>query len=198
MTNKCLNCAGNHGTRDCQNRQQPQTPSVSNLANGQGIYKNSSQSHDNSPQQHSQQSASTVNMSTPTLMVNNPLQPGPQQGKQQHPPPPPNHPTSSPIRHNQFNRPFQQPLVPQVSPLMAPPQEYNPQVPPPYFQHYPPTNSPSVDSNESMLARIFHRQRDKKSMTRRKKNEKSTERNVRNMKREKQTRGHASTRLLKK
>ena len=38
--------------------------------------------HNNSPQQHSQQSASTMNISTPTLMVNNPLQSGPQQGKQ--------------------------------------------------------------------------------------------------------------------
>ena len=43
---------------------------------------------------------------------------------------------------------------------MAPPQEYNPQVPPPYFHHYPPTNSLSVDSNKSMLARVFHRQID--------------------------------------
>ena len=80
-TNKCLNCAGDHGTRDCLNRQQPQTPSISNPANGPGIYKNSSKPHNNSPQQHSQQSASTMNISTPMLMVNNPLQPGPQQGK---------------------------------------------------------------------------------------------------------------------
>ena len=43
---------------------------------------------------------------------------------------------------------------------MAPPQQYNPQIPPPYFHHYPPTNSPSVDSNESLLARVFHRQMD--------------------------------------
>ena len=50
--------------------------------------------------------------------------------------------------------------MPQVSPLMAPPQQYNPQIPPPYFHHYPPTSSPSVDSNESLLARVFHRQMD--------------------------------------
>ena len=99
-----------------------------------------------------------MNMSTPTLMVNNPLQSGPQQGQQQHPPP--NQPAKSPVRHNQFNQQFQQPPVPQVSPLMAPPQQYNPQIPPPYFHHYPPTNSPSVDSNELMLARVFHRQID--------------------------------------
>ena len=85
---------------------------------------------------------------------------------------------------------------------MAPPQEYNPQIPPPYFPHYPPTNSPSVDSNESMLARIVNRQIDmaerQESMTRREKKENSAERNMRNVKRGKQTRGHASTRLLKK
>ena len=105
-TNKCLNCAGDHGTRDCLTRQQPHTPPISNPANGTGIYKNSSQSQNHSPQQHSQQSASTMNMSTPTLMVNNPLQSSPQQGQQQHPPPQmplSNQPTSSPIRHNQFN-----------------------------------------------------------------------------------------------
>ena len=43
---------------------------------------------------------------------------------------------------------------------MAPPQQYNSQIAPPYFHHYPPTNSPSVDSNESLLARVFHRQID--------------------------------------
>ena len=43
---------------------------------------------------------------------------------------------------------------------MAPPQQYNPQIPPPYFPQYPLANSPSVDSNESLLARVFHRQMD--------------------------------------
>ena len=104
-----------------------------------------------------------MSISTPMLMINNPLQTGPQQGQQQHPPPqipPPNQPTNSPIRHNQFNQQFQQPPMPQVSPIMAPPQQYNPQILPPYFHHYPPTNSPSVDSYESLLARVFHRQMD--------------------------------------
>ena len=76
-TNKCLNCAGDHGTRDCPARQQPHTPPVSSPANGTGIYKNSSQSQNHSPQQHSQQSESTMNISTPMLMVNNPPQSGP-------------------------------------------------------------------------------------------------------------------------
>ena len=130
-------------------RQQPHTPPISSPANGTGIHKNSSQPQNNSPQQHSQQSASTMSISTPTLMVNNPLQSGPQHSQQQHPPPqllPPNQAANSPIRHNQFNQQFQQSPMLQVSPLMAPPQQYNPQIPQPYFHHYPPTNSPSVDS----------------------------------------------------
>ena len=81
-------------------------PPIGNPANGTGIYKINSQSQNHSPRQHSQQSASTMSISTPTLMVNNPLQTGPQQGQQQHPPPqipPTNQPTNCPIRHNQFN-----------------------------------------------------------------------------------------------
>ena len=102
-------------------------------------------------------------ISTPTLMINNQLQMGPQQGQQWHPSPqapPVSQQANSPIRHNQFNQHLQQPPMPQVSPLMAPPQQYNPQIPPPYFHQYPPTNSPSGDSNELLLARVFHRQMD--------------------------------------
>ena len=162
-TNKCLNCAGDHRTHYCPTRQQPHTPPVGNPANGTGIYKNNSQSQIIPHQQHSQQSTYTMSISTPSLMVNSPLQTGPQQGQQQHSPPkipPANQPANSPIRHNQFNQQFQQPPMPQVSQLMAPPQQFNPQIPPLYFHHYPPTNSPSVDSNESLLKRVFHRQMD--------------------------------------
>ena len=42
--------------------QQPHTPPISNPANGPGIYKNSSQPQNNYPQQHSQQSASTMSI----------------------------------------------------------------------------------------------------------------------------------------
>ena len=163
-TNKCLNCASDHETCYCPTRQQPHAPPpIGNPANSTGIYKNNSQLQNHSPQQHSQQSASMMGISTPTLMVKNPLQTGPQQGKQQHPLPqipPANQHANPPIRHDQFNQQFQQPPMPQVSPLMAPRQQYNPQIPPPYFHHYPPTNSPSVDSNESLLQRVFHRQMD--------------------------------------
>ena len=92
-------------------------------------------------------------------MVNNqPLQAG-LQGQQQQPSPqvPP---ISQQANPQQFNQQFQQPSVPQVSPLLAPPQQYNPQIPPPYFPQYPIANSPSVDRNESLLARVFHRQMD--------------------------------------
>ena len=86
---------------------------------------------------------------------------------------------------------------------MEPPQQYNPQIPPTYFHHYPPTNSPSVDSNESMLARVFHRQidmaeRQEKHDQEREEREKCREDCKKIMRREKQARGHASTRLLKK
>ena len=108
--------------RDCPTRQQPHTPPIGNPANGTGIYKNNSQFHNHLPQQHSQQSASTVGISTPTLMVNNQLQMGPQQGQQEIPPV--SQHANSPIKHNHFNQHFQQPLIPQVSLLMAPPQQY--------------------------------------------------------------------------
>ena len=104
-----------------------------------------------------------MNVSTPTLMVNNPPPTNPQQGQQQHPHPqipPANHPANSLIMHNHINQPFQQTPVPQVGPHMAPLQQYNAQIPPPYFPHYQPTNSPSMDSNESLLVRVFHRQMD--------------------------------------
>ena len=70
--NRCLNCAGNHRTCDCPMRQQPQASTANNPANGTGIYQSNPQFQNISPQQHSQQSQSTVGTSTPTLMVNNP------------------------------------------------------------------------------------------------------------------------------
>ena len=204
-TNKCLHCAGDHGTCDCPTRQQSHAPSIGNPTNGTGIYQNNSQFQTHSPQQHSQQSAFMVGISTSTLIVNNQLQTGPQQGQQQHPSPqipPVSQHVNSPIRHNQFNQHFQQPPMPQVSPLMAPPQQYNPQISPPYFHQYPPTNSPSVDSNESLLARVFHRQMDmaerqEKCDQEREEREKHKG-DVKNERRGKQTRGHALTRPSKR
>ena len=204
-SNKCLNCVGDHRMHNCPTRQQPHIPLTSNPANGTGIYKNNSQFQNHSPQQHSQQSAFMVGISTPTLMVNNQLQMGPQQCQQWHPSPQVpsvSQQANSPIRHNQFNQHFQQLPVPQLSPLMAPPQQYNPQIPPPYFHQYPPVNSPSVDSNESLLARVFHRQmdmaekqekHDQEREREREKKEKSARRKKKNEGRGKPTREHAST-----
>ena len=133
-------------------------------------------------------------------MANN-LLTGPQQGQQQQPSPVRQH-ANSPIGHNQFNQHFQQPLVPQVNPLMAPPPQY-PQIPSPYFHQYPSANSPSVDSNESldMVAAMTMAKtwlRDKKNMIKREKKEKSKKRKERSERREKQTIGHALTRHLKR
>ena len=174
-TNKCLNCAGDHGTCDCPTRQQPQAhpPPIGNPANGAGIYKNNSQFQNHSPQQHSQQSVSMVGISTPTIMVNNQLQMGPQLGQQQHPSPqipPVSQHANSPIRHNQFNQHFQQPSMPQLSPLMAPPQQYNPQIPP-HFHQYLPTNH----CLQEYFTGKWTWQKDKKSMTRKEKKEKCKE-----------------------
>ena len=144
-------------------RQQPQASTASNPANGTGIYQSHPQFQNISSQQHSQQSQSTVGTSTPTLMVNNPPFQEGLHGQQQQSSahvPQVNQQANFQVRPQQFNQQFHQPPVPQVSPLMAQPLQYNPQVPPPYFPQYPPANSPSVGSNESLLARIFHRQMD--------------------------------------
>ena len=89
--NRCLHCAGSHQTCDCPMRQQQQATTTSNLASGTGIYQNTSQFSNTSPpysshsQQHSQQSQSTVGVTTPTLTVTNPQFPQ----SFQHPPPAP-------------------------------------------------------------------------------------------------------------
>ena len=76
--NRCLNCAGDHQSRDCPMRQQQQATTTSNPASGTGIYQNTSKFSNTSPphsshsQQHSQQSQSTVGVTTPTLPVTNP------------------------------------------------------------------------------------------------------------------------------
>ena len=64
------------------------------------------------------------------------------------------------VSSQHFNQQLHQPPVPQVSPLNVQAPQYNPHIPPPYFHQYPPANSPSVCSNESLLARVFYRQMD--------------------------------------
>ena len=80
-SNKCLHCASNHQSCDCPMRQQHQANTTSNPASGPGIYQNTSQFSNTS--HTSQQSQSTVGITTPTLPVTNP----PLQHNFQHPPP---------------------------------------------------------------------------------------------------------------
>ena len=98
--------------------------------------------------QISQQSQSTVGVTMPTLMVNNPP-------RQRGPTAAPNQSLQYPTQ--QFNPQFPQPPSPQVSPLLHQGQPFNPQIPPPYFPQYAPSNSPSMGSEASYLA-IIHKQ----------------------------------------
>ena len=145
-------------------RQQQQATTTSNPASGTGIYQNTSQFSNTSPphsshsQQHSQQSQSTVGITTPTLTVTNPQFPQ----SFQHPPPAPvpqvNQQLNYQVRPLQLNQQFTQPSLPQVSPLQMPPQPFNPQIPPPYFPQYLPSNGPSVGSNNSSILAALQKQ----------------------------------------
>ena len=68
--NKCLHCTSNHQCCDCPMRQQHQANTTSNPASGPVIYQNTSQFSNTS--HTSQQSQSTVGITTPTLPVTNP------------------------------------------------------------------------------------------------------------------------------
>ena len=165
--NRCLHCAGDHQTHNCPMRQQQQATTTSNLVSGTGIYQNTSQfsntlpPHSSHSQQHSQQSQSTVGITTPTLTVTN------QQFPQsfQHAPPAPvpqvNQQLNYQVRPPQFNQQFSQLSLPQMSPLQMPPQPFNPQIPPPYFPQYPPSNSPSAGSNDSSIPTALQKQWEK-------------------------------------
>ena len=111
-----------------------QAPPIDNPANGQGIYNYSPQHFTQlSPQQHSQQSQSTIGSSTPMLMVNNPQGQcfqGQPQSQQTPSVPQVNQQVRPPTPHT-FNQQYNRNQVPQASPLLAQPQ-YNPQIPPPY------------------------------------------------------------------
>ena len=104
-------------------------------------------------------------MTTPTLTVNNPQL---QQGfQQQSPAPVPqvNQQANYQVRSEQFNQQFTQPSLPQVSPLLMPPQPFNPQVPTPYFPQYPPSNSPSVGSSDASILVALQKQWEKQERT---------------------------------
>ena len=48
-----------------------------------------------------------------------------------------------------------------MSPLQTPPQPFNPQIPPPYFAQYPPSNSPSAGSNDLSILAALQKQWEK-------------------------------------
>ena len=81
INNRCLHCAGDHQSHDCPARQQHQASTTSNSASGPGIYQNINKFANTS--HISQQSQSTVGITTPTLPVTNPPLPH----NFQHPPP---------------------------------------------------------------------------------------------------------------
>ena len=143
--------------------RQQQATTTSNPASRTGIYQNTSQFLNTSPphsshsQQHSQQSQSTVGITTPTLTVTN-LQ-FPQNF--QHPPPALVSQVNQQLNYQVRPPHFQQFTQPQVSLLLMPPQPFNPQVPPPYFLQYPPSNSPSAGSNDSSILAASQKQWEK-------------------------------------
>ena len=139
-------------------RQQHKANTTSSPASGPGIYQNTSQfpntspPHTSHPQQHSQQSQSTVGITTPTLPVTNPLFPH----NFQHPPP-----VNQQLNYQVQPPHFQKFAQSQVSPLQIPPQPFNPQFLPPYFPQYPPSNSPSAGSNNSSILTALQKQWEK-------------------------------------
>ena len=131
-------------------RQQHQASTTSNPTSGPGIYQNINNLANTPPT--SQQSQSTVGITTPTLPVTNP----PFQHDFQHSLP------INPHLNYQAQPPhFQQFMQSQVSPLQTSPQPFNPQVPPPYFPQYPPSNSPSAGSNDSSILAALQKQWEK-------------------------------------
>ena len=148
-------------------RQQHQAPTTSNPASGTGIYQNTNQfsntspQHSSHPQQHSQQSQSTVGITTPTLTIANPKFQQSFQHQPLAPVPQVNQQANYQVRPQQFNQQFAQPPFRQVSPLLMPPQPFNPHIPLPYFPQYPPSNIPSTSSNDSSILEALQKQWEK-------------------------------------
>ena len=131
-------------------RQQHQASTTSNPASGPGIYQNINKFANTS--HISQQSQSTVGITTSTLPVTNP----PLQNNFQYP-----LPINPQLNYQARPLHFQQFTQPQASPLQMPPQPFNPQILPPYFPQYPPSNSPSAGSNDSSILAALQKQWEK-------------------------------------
>ena len=81
INNRCLHCAGDQQSCNCPMRRQHQANTTSNPTSGPDIYQNTNKIANTS--HFSQQSQSTVGITTPTFPVTNPLL----QHNFQHPPP---------------------------------------------------------------------------------------------------------------
>ena len=152
--NRCLHCAEDHQTRDCTTTRQQQTLTTNNPASGTGTpthsnapntpHYTSSQSNTQSPASH-QHSQSTMHVQTPTLNINAPhFQPNLHHAQN-------NQPTNYHTHHQQIHTPPTQPFNTHLP-------QFNPQVPPPYFPQYPPTNSPSANSTDSSILLALQKQ----------------------------------------
>ena len=150
INNRCLHCASNHQSHDCPTRQQHQDNTTSNSASGPGIYQNINKFANTS--RISPQSQSTIGITTPTLPVTNPSL----QHNFQHLPP-----INPQLNYQAWPPHFQQFTQPQASPLQAPPQPFNLQIPPPYLPQYPPSNSPLASGNDSSILAALQKQCEK-------------------------------------
>ena len=111
-----------------------------------------------SPQQHSQQSPSTVGLSTLTLMVNNPL--WFQQGPQKQVTPPAQQQVNQQVRPSQpVNPQYNQFNIQQQSPVFDP-QQFSTQYLPPYPGQWP-QQLPSVHSNTTETSEVLTQVLDK-------------------------------------
>ena len=152
--NKCLHYAGNYRSCDCPTRHQHQAPPATNPVGGTGTHSPHylSQFSNPSPQQHSQQSQSTVGSSTPTLMVNNNL--WSQQGTQRQMTPPAQNQVNHRVRPSQpVNPQYNQFNIQQQSPNFAP-QQFSAQYPPPYPGQWL-QQPPSVHSNTTETSLVL-------------------------------------------
>ena len=164
--NRCLHCAGDHGSCDCPTRHQHQAPPTNNSVGSTGINSQYSPCFSQpSHPQHSQQSQSTARSSTPMLMINNPQQF--QQGHQRQTTPPVQQQVNQQVRppvSQQFNPQFNPYTPPHASPLPSQP-PFNSQYPPPYPGQWP-QHPPSVHSNMTETSELIMQVLDNLSCTR--------------------------------
>ena len=199
--NKCLHCAGNHRSCDCPTRHQHQVPPATNPVGSTGTHSPHyfPRFSNPSPQQHSQQSQSTVGASTPTLMVNTPQQF--QQGPQRQVTPPAQQQVNQQVRPQPVNPQYNQFNIQQQSQVFAP-QQFSAQYSPPYLGQWP-QQPPSVHSNTTetsevltqVLDRHFKLYEDRENACEQCKREKESERRSTEMK---QMTGTGSTRHLRR